>query len=91
MEIDISDVRFIEEDRVPRDAEVVDHTWRYVNKSGGPDRRFKDNPRLPIVLYQEILFQSPSGLNELIQLSHTGVGDPVRDALAGLAELAGGS
>jgi hypothetical protein len=91
LETDVSDVRFIEEDRVPRDAEVVDHTWRYVNKSGGPDRRFKDNPRLPIVLYQEILFQSPSGLNELIQLSRIGVGDPVRDALASLAELAGGS
>jgi len=87
LDIDVSDTRFIEQDHVPPDAEVVDHTWRYVNKSGGPDRRFKDNPRLPIVLYQEMLFQSPSGLNELIQLSRTGVGDPFKDALAGLAEL----
>ena len=29
--------RFIESDGVPAEATVVDHTWRYVNKNGGPD------------------------------------------------------
>jgi DNA polymerase III subunit epsilon len=37
--------RFIESGRPPSDAVVVDHTWTYVNKKGGPDHRFKDNPR----------------------------------------------
>lgn len=32
---------FIEEEQVPSDSHVVDHTWRFVNKNGTPDRRFK--------------------------------------------------
>src|SRR5205085_12298389 len=32
--------RFIEEEQVPADTTIVEQTWRYVNKSGGPDRRF---------------------------------------------------
>lgn len=31
--------RFIEEETPPADATVVDQTWRYVNRKGGPDRR----------------------------------------------------
>jgi len=41
--------RFIESDGVPADATVVDHTWRYVNKNGGPDRRFNNNRQLPVL------------------------------------------
>jgi hypothetical protein len=38
-------IRFTEEEGVPADATVVDRTWRYVNKNGGPDRRFNNNRR----------------------------------------------
>jgi Protein of unknown function (DUF4236) len=61
--------RFIEDESVPGDATVVDTTWRYVNKSGGPDRRFKDNRQLPIVLYGKIELTTPSGLNIHLQTS----------------------
>jgi len=44
-------VRFVESGRVPRDSQVVDHTWQYVNKNGSPDLRFANNRRLPVVLY----------------------------------------
>jgi hypothetical protein len=70
--VDISSTRFIEDGSVPRDAKVVDHTWKYVNKRGGPDKRFKDNRQLPIALYEDIHFSSDTGLNERIQLSKTG-------------------
>lgn len=70
LDVDSTSQRFIEEERVPKDAEVVGQTWQYVNKSGGPDRRFKDNKEIPIVLYQRIHFQSSSGLNELLQVSN---------------------
>lgn len=43
-------VRFIEE-KAPADARVVDSVWRYMNKNGGPDRRFACNPRLPVCEY----------------------------------------
>jgi len=61
--------RFIENGAVPRDGTIVDHTWQYVNKSGGPDRRFSNNRQLPILLYSEVFFTSNSGLNELVQFS----------------------
>lgn len=67
--------RFIESDAVPNDAQVLDYTWQYVNKSGGPDKRFKSNKKLPICLYNELHFRSDTGLNELIQLSKATVSE----------------
>jgi hypothetical protein len=55
--------RFIEEEGVPTDATVVDRTWRYVNKDGGPDRRFNNNVQLPVVQYGALLLTSSRGLN----------------------------
>lgn len=85
--LEVSSSRFIEEERVPKDSEVVDHTWRYVNKKGGPDRRFKDNPRGLIALYETIRSQSNSGLNEQFQISKVGTGKLLREAIARVAEL----
>jgi hypothetical protein len=59
--------RFIESEGVPSDATVVDHTWRYVNKSGGPDRRFNNNRQLPVLQLGVLVFTSSKGLN--IQLN----------------------
>lgn len=63
---------FIEDGAVPRDATVIGHTWRYVNKKGGPDKRFKDNRQLSICRYDELSFQSNTGLNELLHVSRAG-------------------
>lgn len=81
MDVIISPSRFIEEDRIPKDAEVVDTTWRYVNKKGGPDKRFKNNAQLPVVLYEEVRFQSSTGLNEAIQLSRYDIAAPFASTL----------
>jgi hypothetical protein len=61
--IDQSFTRFIEDDHVPADATVVDRTWRYVNKNGGPDRRFNNNVQLPVVQYGVLVLASSRGLN----------------------------
>ena len=74
LRIEVSTTRFIEDLPVPGDAQIVGSTWKYVNRSGGPDRRFKDNRQLPIALYEEIAFESPSGLRELLQFSRVGCG-----------------
>lgn len=79
--ITISSSRFIEEESVPRDTEIVDHTWKYVNKRGGPDKRFKDNKQIPIVLYEDVRFTSNTGLNERVQLSKTGITQDFVDAI----------
>ena len=85
LDVEVTQQRFIEDEGVPRDATVVDRTWKYVNKKGGPDRRFKDNPELPICLYDRLAFTSVSGLNEVVQVSRAGVGEGFRDAIKLLA------
>jgi hypothetical protein len=83
--------RFIEDGSVPVDAKVVDRTWKYVNKKGGPDKRFKDNRELPIVLYEAMHFSSSSGLNELIQLSKLDAGADFQVAVEALGRLPRGA
>ncbi|MEX2441444.1 MAG: hypothetical protein WD400_02230, partial [Pontimonas sp.] len=68
------EVQFIEDGSVPRDAQVVGHTWRYVNKKGGPDRRFNNNRQLPICLYSELDLESDGGLNGRLHLSEATAG-----------------
>lgn len=79
--VECTETRFIEEGAVPGDTTVVDHTWRYVNKNGGPDRRFKNNRQLPIVLYSQLHFSSNTGLNELVHVSRPGVGNGLKQYL----------
>src|SRR5262245_11698907 len=86
LSIDVKAARFIEDDSLPRDAEVIDRTWKYVNKSGGPDRRFKDNRELPVCRYEEIRLSSETGLNEVLQISRCGNGDKLAKAVSLLAE-----
>jgi DNA polymerase-3 subunit epsilon len=50
--------RFIEDGPVPGDAERVGTTWRFVNKDGGPDRRFNNNRPLPIMRYGRLVLQN---------------------------------
>jgi hypothetical protein len=61
---------FIEDGVPASDSQQVGKTWKFVNKSGGPDRRFANNTQLPILQYAEFRFQSASGLNEQIQVSN---------------------
>jgi hypothetical protein len=70
LNIGCNSTQFIEDGSVPRDSEQVGTTWRYVNKSGGPDRRFSNNRQLPILRYAELKLQSTTGLNEAIQVSN---------------------
>lgn len=67
--------KFVEEERLPSDAVVVDYTWRYVNKRGGPDARFNSNARLPMCIYGELTFQSGGGLNSRFQYSNPEAAD----------------
>lgn len=63
---------FREYDKVPRDASVVDYAWQYMNKNGGPDKRFSNNKKIPICSYSNYCFQTTNGFNEVISTSKTG-------------------
>jgi hypothetical protein len=77
--------RYIEDAAVPADAKVVGHTWKYVNKGGGPDKRFKDNRQLPIAQYEQVHLTSANGLNELLQVSRVDGGLQLEEAIKGMA------
>lgn len=70
--------RFIETKRKPRDSQQVDTTWQYVNVKGGPERRFKNNRKLPVMLYGEMDLSAPGGLHWLMQFSRA----PLAETLA---------
>ena len=87
LNLNLAESQFIEEEGVPQDATVVGRTWRYVNKKGGPDRRFKDNREIPVCAYEQLHLSSSSGLNEVIQVSRQGAGDALSEALSALQGL----
>lgn len=58
------------EDSTPRDSECVGTTWQYVNKSGGPDRRFNNNKQLYRNRYGEVNFFISGALDLSILFSN---------------------
>ncbi len=72
---------FVEEQSVPSDSKIIDHTWRYVNKNGGPDRRFNDNRQIPVVEYLELDLKSRQGLKERFQISSVEHGQKFVDGI----------
>lgn len=75
--------RFIEgRGPLPRDARQVDQTWQYVNVKGGPDRRYKSNPALPIMFYGALDLTSSHGLNWHLQTSRSDAAPAIAEALA---------
>lgn len=70
LKIDSISVTFREIGVLPSDAEVVDYTWRYVRRDGGPDMRFSGNFRVPIVLYWLLHLYSLSDLSVRLHVSN---------------------
>lgn len=73
--------QFVEDGAVASDATVIGRTWRYVNKNGSPDKRFRNNRQLPIALYGEIVLTSSSGLDTRLSLSRISAAEPLATAI----------
>ncbi|MCJ1714609.1 hypothetical protein [Curtobacterium sp. VKM Ac-2922] len=68
--------RFVEQPgQVPSDTRLIDRTWQYVNVKGGPDRRFKNNPVLPVVQYGQLDLTAVQGLLWSVQASRVSAFD----------------
>lgn len=81
LKVSVENGNFVETEMKPWDGTVVDYTYKYVNKSGGPDRRFADNPRCPIMSYSYINFYGDNGFKECIMLSRQGVGNLLKEQI----------
>lgn len=77
-------VRFHEDEAVPRDAQVIGHTWLKANADGSPDRRFRDNRQIPIALYGRLEFRSGTGLAEAYMFSDSARATAFAEAFAAL-------
>ena len=75
---------FRESGTVPPDSTNVGATWQYVNKTGGPDRRFSNNRRLPIQRYSELTF-THTKLSFRIEFSRFTTADIIVKAMRSLA------
>ncbi|WP_210131579.1 DUF4236 domain-containing protein [Stenotrophomonas rhizophila] len=87
LQVLVSSKQFVEQEAVPNDATVIGRTWRYVNKNGGPDRRFKDNREIPVCQYEQVALRSDTGLNELLQVSRLGAAADFASAIARLSRI----
>lgn len=77
--------RFIEDGRVPKDAQRVGTTWKYVNKGGGPDRRYKNNPQRPIMQYGQFTITTQPGFNFIWQTSKATAAPALANALEAIS------
>jgi|GEM_PF-2322932 len=69
--IEVRSTRFSETEPIAGDSRRIDTTWQYVNKSGGPDRRFNNNRQIPVLEYGEVTFRTATGLQIVLQTSNS--------------------
>jgi hypothetical protein len=69
--IEARSTRFSEMEPIPSDSRRIDTTWQYVNKSGGPDRRFNNNRQIPVLEYGEVTFRTATELRMILQTSNS--------------------
>lgn len=79
--------RYIEHESVPSDASVVGHTWQFVNKKGGPDKRFKNNRQLPVCQVNRLHLSSSRGLDVRLMASRDGAFDEFAQAVQQFSKL----
>lgn len=70
LHLGVGNVIFIESGGVPKDAQIVGHTWQYVNKNGTADKRFKNNRQLPKCNYGSVEFKTDTGLDIILYISN---------------------
>lgn len=76
-----SGTNFHETEGVPKDSQVVGHTWRYANKNGTPDKRFNNNFQIPIARYGDLELVSNSGINDAYLFSNYAAFDAFSNSL----------
>lgn len=70
LDIKLTLTAYLEEEKVPGDTEIVNHTWKKANKDGSMDKRFNGNYQIPIVKYGQLNISSQSGIDEVYMFSN---------------------
>ena len=70
LKLKYTDLSFSEREIVSRDAQIIGKTYKHVNNDGSPDKRFANNPEVPLINYGLIKFYSSNGLNISLMVSN---------------------
>jgi DNA polymerase-3 subunit epsilon len=81
LHVSVTPQRFIEDGPTPTDSQMVDTTWQYANVNGGPDRRFKNNRQLPVMLYGRLTLSNPYGFLMVWDFSRPDVAVALAEAI----------
>jgi hypothetical protein len=87
IQIDVFYSRFREEGGVPSDAKLIEYTFKHVNNNGTPDRRFSDNPKIPICHYSEYELKVDNTVIAVIMTSKLDAMHEFRDILEKIGNL----
>ena len=79
--------RFAETEQPPRDSVQRGSTWQFANKDGSRDARYRENQEIPYMVYAELGFKSPTGLNEEFMISNVDAAATFSDALLEFEKL----
>jgi hypothetical protein len=81
LQCDVQYGSFILDRAAPSDAQIIGSTWRYVNKDGGPDRRFASNPQLPVIQVADLSLRTTTGLAGVLKFANVAAGEALREGL----------
>ncbi len=87
IEFSFNSAKLIEQEKVPKDSEIIEYTWFKVNKNGQPDKRFKDNYQIPVVKYGVINLKTSNGVNEEYQFSNYLLSEQFSNAFLGFKKM----
>lgn len=79
--------RFREGGYVPRDSLKVGETWQYVRKDGGPDRRFAQNRKIPILEYGELRLHADGVFETKMMFSRSDIPFMLKDVLGTIGSI----
>lgn len=88
IEFHFNGAKLIEQEKVPKDSEIIEYTWFKVNKNGQPDKRFKDNYQIPVVKYGVITLKTSNGVNEEYQFSNYLISEKFSNAFLEFKKIA---
>lgn len=90
LQCDVQYGSFVLDGAAPSDAQIIEYTWRYVNKRGGPDRRFANNPQLPVIRVADVSLRTTTGLAGILKFANVAGGEALRDGLQQFANSQAG-
>jgi hypothetical protein len=81
IKINLITSQFRESGTVPSDSEKIGSTWKFVNNDGSPDRRFKDNRKIPVMKYCQIKITDNNDFSVIIMTSNYETGGKFANTL----------